>query len=448
MGAGYNLLLPFYWMSKEGTGLQVTHVSEVGLEYCKRMVRRELLQDNPEVEGIVRGIIARVKAEGDIALLELGRKFDNPDLASLEVDMSMCLTAYNNLDVDVRRALEKAAANIRDFHQAQRHESWMDVKRGRVVGQLIRPLSRVGVYIPGGTAAYPSTVLMTAIPARAAGVQEIVMCSPSAHPAVLAAAHIAGVDRIFLAGGAQAIAAMALGTETVPVVDKIVGPGNVFVNVAKKLLWGVVDMDMLAGPSEVCVLADSGADPECAAMDLLTQVEHDAECAGYLITPSLDFANRVLQTIEQRLEHLPRKFILKGALDAHGMVFITHDLEEACELANACAPEHLALMVRDPFATLGSISNAGAILMGDYSPQTLGDYWAGPSHTLPTSGTARFSSPLHTGTFVKKSSFIYFNPAELAACSTELTVLARAEGFEAHAQAVEARKNICIKDAQ
>ncbi len=426
--------------------MQVTYVSEVGLEHCKRMVRRELLQDNPAVESTVREIITRVKVEGDAALVDLGRKFDNPDLDSLEIDSSQCTAAYNDLDPALRNALELAAANIKQFHDMQQSQSWMNVKPGRVVGQVIRPLTRVGLYIPGGTAAYPSTVLMTAIPARAAGVGEIVMCSPTAHPAVLAAAHIAGVDRIFLAGGAQAIAAMALGTETIPVVDKIVGPGNVYVNIAKKMLWGVVDMDMLAGPSEVCVLADNGANPVCAAMDLLTQVEHDADCAGYLITDSAEFVTSVLTTIESQLQTLPRKAILKSALDSHGMIFVTRNLDEACELANACAPEHLALMVRDPFAYLGSITNAGAILMGDYSPQTLGDYYAGPSHTLPTSGTARFSSPLHTGTFIKKSSFIYYTPTELAKCGDLLTTLARAEGFEAHAQAVEARTQKSLED--
>ncbi len=428
--------------------MQVTYVSEMGLEHCKRMVRRELLQDNPEVEATVRAIISRVKAEGDSALLDLGRKFDDAKLVNLELDKTEFVAAYNALDTELRSALEKAAANIRAFHSAQRSESWMDVKPGRVVGQVIRPLRRAGLYIPGGTASYPSTVLMTAIPARAAGVEEVIMCSPSAHSAVLAAAHIAGVDRMFLVGGAQAIAAMALGTETVPVVDKIVGPGNVYVNIAKKMLWGVVDMDMLAGPSEVCVVADGDADPECAAMDLLTQVEHDVECAGYLITNSPEFAQRVLEAVGRRLSNLPRKSILESALNAHGMIFVTRDLKESCDLANACSPEHLALMVRDPFAVLGDITNAGAILMGNYSPQTLGDYWAGPSHTLPTSGTARFSSPLHTGTFIKKSSFIYYSESELSRCSSDLTTLARAEGFEAHAQAVEARSNTIAKDQQ
>jgi histidinol dehydrogenase len=338
--------------------------------------------------------------------------------------------------------------SIAAFHEKQRKTSWLDAQPDKITGQLIRPLECVGVYVPGGTAAYPSTVLMTAIPARTAGVREIVVCTPAQRDGavpdlVLFACKLAGVHRVFAVGGSQAVAALAFGTQTVPAVDKVVGPGNVYVNIAKKLLWGVVDIDMLAGPSEVCVVADSGANPVFAAMDLLTQAEHDIECAAYLITPSDEFARAAHDEIERRLPTLPRSAILREALDAHGAILVTESLDQAYDLANVCAPEHLALMVRNPFAALGRIKNAGAILLGDYSPQTLGDYMAGPSHTLPTSGTARFASPLHVDTFIKKSSFIYYTASALSEVSEPLISFAEAEGFGAHAMAVAARGCNC-----
>jgi histidinol dehydrogenase len=285
---------------------------------------------------------------------------------------------------------------------------------------------------------------MTVIPARVAGVPEIILCTPAqrdgkVNPLVLFAAKVAGVQRVFTVGGAQAVAAFAFGTESVPAVDKVVGPGNVYVNVAKKLLWGVVDIDMLAGPSEVCVVADEGANAVFAALDLLTQAEHDTEAAAFLITPSLEFAARVQFEIEEQLKRLSRRDILREALENNGAILVTESLAQAFDLANECAPEHLALMVRDPFAALGNIRNAGAVLLGDYTPQTLGDYLAGPSHTLPTSGTARFASPLHVDTFLKKSSFLYYGSSALAEVAPMLDAFARAEGFDAHAEAVVAR---------
>jgi histidinol dehydrogenase len=424
--------------------LRFIDVSKEGYDTACAALKRDTLQDNPRVEGIVREIIADVRTRGDEALLELGRKFDSPNLETIEIERSEWDAAEERIPDELKEAVRRSAINIAAFHDKQRKTSWLDAQPDKITGQLIRPLDRVGVYVPGGTAAYPSTVLMTAIPARTAGVREIVVCTPAQRDGavpdlVLFACKVAGVHRVFAVGGAQAIAAIAYGTKTVPAVDKVVGPGNVYVNVAKKLLWGVVDIDMLAGPSEVCVVADSEANPIFAAMDLLTQAEHDVECAAYLITPSAEFARAVQDEIERRLLTLPRSAILREALDLHGAVLVTGSLAQAFDLANVCAPEHLALMVRNPFAALGSIKNAGAILLGDYSPQTLGDYMAGPSHTLPTSGTARFASPLHVDTFVKKSSFIYYNAPALAQVSDPLIAFAEAEGFGAHAMAVAVR---------
>ncbi len=424
--------------------MRVYQVSETGIDEAYRILRRSNLQDNAEVETTVRDIIAQVRAYGDTALLELSRRFDSPLLADLEVSEEEWDRAEGLVPDAVKIAIQTSAANISAFHEKQKKTSWLDSQPDRVLGQLIRPLDRVGVYVPGGTASYPSTVLMTVVPAYTAGVREIVLCSPArkngtVDPLVLYAAKIAGVKRIFTIGGAQAVAAMAFGTKCVPAVDKIVGPGNVYVNVAKKLLWGVVDIDMLAGPSEVCVVADAGANPRFAALDMLTQAEHDTESAAFLITPSIELARLVEQEIDLQLQTLPRREILKKALDKSGAIIVSESMDQAFDLANAAAPEHLALMVRDPLAALGHIKNAGAVLMGDYSPQTLGDYMAGPSHTLPTSGTARFASPLHVDTFLKKSSFIYYTQSALRELAAPVTAFARAEGFEAHAAAVEAR---------
>lgn len=425
--------------------MRVISVANEGFEAACSALHRTTLQDNPRVEAIVREIVADVRARGDAALLELSRRFDCPNLDLLEVPAEEWRAAEANLTEEERSAVMESAANITSFHEKQRRNSWLDVQPDRITGQTVRPLERVGVYVPGGTAIYPSTVLMTAIPARVAGVSEIILCTPAqsdgkVSPLVLFAARIAGVNRIFSIGGSQAIAAMAFGTQTVPAVDKVVGPGNVYVNVAKKLLWGVVDIDMLAGPSEVCVVADEGANAAYAAMDMLTQAEHDAESAAFLITPSDRVARDVQSEIERQVAALPRRDILKESLERNGAVLITESLLQAYELANVCAPEHLALMVRDPFGALGHIRNAGAILMGDYTPQTLGDYLAGPSHTLPTSGTARFASPLHVETFLKKSSFIYYTSKALDEVAGSLMGFACAEGFDAHARAVAVRR--------
>lgn len=425
--------------------MRIIHVALEGYAAACAALRRETLQDSPRVESIVRDILADVRARGDGALLALSRQFDAPDLMALEVDRDTWEAGAAEVAPTLRNALERAAENIRAFHRQQLKTSWLDVQPGRIVGQTVRPLDRVGVYVPGGTAAYPSTALMAALPAAVAGVPEIVLCTPArrdgtVHPLVLLAAKHAGVRRLFTIGGAQAVAAMAYGTETVPVVDKIVGPGNVYVNVAKKMLWGVVDIDMLAGPSEVCVVADAGANPCFVALDLLTQAEHDPECAAFLITPSELLARSVDAEIESLLPQRLRRDMLRQALDARCAILVTESISQAYDLANVCAPEHLALMVRDPFAALGCIRNAGAVLLGDYTPQTLGDYLAGPSHTLPTSGTARFASPLHVDTFLKKSSFIHYTAEALEQVADALIALADAEGFETHAEAVRVRR--------
>ncbi|MCS6777487.1 MAG: histidinol dehydrogenase [Chloroherpetonaceae bacterium] len=425
--------------------MRILRVAQEGYAAAHAAVRRTNLQDNPQAEAIVRDIIADVRARGDAALLELSRRFDAPNLTALEVPRTLWLEAEAQIPTELREAVLTAAGNITQFHEKQKRTGWMDTRSGCIVGQLVRPLDRVGVYAPGGTAVYPSTVLMTAVPARVAGVPEIVLCTPArhdgtVHPLVLYAAQVAGVQRVFAVGGAQAIAALAFGTQTIPAVDKIVGPGNIYVNLAKKLLWGITDMDMLAGPSEVCVVADDAANPVFVAMDLLTQAEHDTEAAAFLITPSESLAARVQDAIERQLSLLSRREILRQSLNNNGVILITTSLEQALDLANICAPEHLSLMVRDPLSVLGRVRNAGAILLGEYTPQTLGDYLAGPSHTLPTSGTARFASPLHVDTFLKKSSIIYYTREALGTVAPLLETFARAEGFDAHATAVTARQ--------
>lgn len=419
-------------------------VAEQGYAEAEAALHRSPISVDPKVEETVRTIIDDVRARGDAALLELGRRFDSPDLAGIAVTPDEWEDGCARTPADLRETIDLAARNVAAFHRRQLRTTWMEAEEGRVVGQLVRALSHVGVYVPGGTASYASSVLMCAVPATVAGVPEVTLCSPCARnggvpPAVLYAARAAGVTRICKVGGAQAIAAMAFGTASVPAVDKIVGPGNVYVATAKRLLWGAVDMDMIAGPSEVCVVADETASPKFAAADMLTQAEHDPDCAAYLITTSAALAEAVRQELQAQMELLPRRDILRRALDRNGAIVVAETLEQALRLADACAPEHLALMVADPFALLGSIHNAGAILIGDYSPQTLGDYWAGPSHTLPTGGAARFSSPLHVDTFLKKSSFISYSRGALAAAAEHLERFAEAEGFQAHAEAVRIR---------
>lgn len=422
-------------------------VATDGYEAALKALRRELPEADSRLSNLVSGIIAEVRRRGDDALLELGRRFDAPDLESLVVTEAE-FEAVGRLGPAVRSALDASFDAVRSFHEAQRRTSWFRHDDGRVTGQILRPLGRVGIYVPGGRARYPSTVIMCGAPALAAGVPDVALCTPpardgSVHPAVLYAARLVGARAVYKIGGAQAVAALAYGTQTVPRVDKVVGPGNVYVCEAKRQLWGVTDMDMLAGPSEVCVVADSTASPAFAAADLVTQAEHDADCAAFLLTPDPRLAARVRGELEARVARLERSAIAGEALERNGALIITRDLDEAVALANACAPEHLALMVEHPEALLATVRNAGAVMLGSMTPQTAGDYIAGPSHTLPTGGSARFWSPLNVDTFTKKTSFMSFDADALGRAAPHMIALAEAEGLGGHADAVRVR----IRDA-
>ena len=393
----------------------------------------------------VSEILDRVRREGDAAVQYYTEKFDGGLPPAFEVDREEINDALTNADPAFVEALLNAQANIAAFHNRQKRESFIDPHPdGVILGQRIRGLHRVGLYVPGGTAAYPSSVLMNAIPAKIAGVEEIIMVTPPlkygrANPDILVAAAICGVDRVFLMGGAQAVAALAYGTETVPRVDKIVGPGNIYVATAKKLLYGTVDIDMIAGPSEILVLADESADPVYVAADLMSQAEHDRLASAILITTSEKLAEETVKELSRQMEHLSRKEIIDESLTNFGGIIVCDDMDTAVALANQVAPEHLELSVDNPFLYLGRIDNAGSVFMGHFSPEPLGDYYAGPNHVLPTSGTARFFSPLSVDTFTKKSSFIYYTKDALEAASGDIVTLAEKEGLTAHAGAVKVR---------
>ena len=403
------------------------------------------LRAEADVEAAVDSILADVRARGDEALLDYARRFDKAELASLEVSPGELEEAWRAADPLFRATLDQAAENIRNFHRRQLRENFVITDTpGVVLGQKITPLERVGIYVPGGTASYPSTVLMDAIPASLAGVSEIVMTTPpspdgSIAPAILAAAKAAGVTRIVKAGGAQAVAALAYGTETVPRVDKIVGPGNIYVATAKRKVYGLVDIDMIAGPSEILVLADNGCNPAWVAADLLSQAEHDKLASAVLVTDSRALAEAVSAELERQIPLLPRAAIARESIDANGKIILARDMAQAVEISNQIAPEHLEICVDDPFALLGEIKNAGSIFLGKNVPEALGDYFAGPNHTLPTSGTARFSSPLSVDDFIKKSSFIYYTREALGAVQEQVAGFARREGLDAHARSVEIR---------
>ena len=396
-----------------------------------------------EPEPAVRQIVNEVRNRGDAALLDYTLKFDGIKLTCLEISKQQIASAYQEVDKELVSALKLAAERIYSFHLAQRDNIWGRVM-GQRLGQLIRPLERVGVYVPGGTACYPSTVLMTAVPARVAGVREIILATPPRSngtvPApTLVAAAVAGVDRIFCVGGAQAIAALAFGTESVPRVDKICGPGNIFVTLAKKIVYGVVDIDGLQGPSEVLIIADETANPKYCAADLLAQAEHDPLASAILVTTSRWLADEVNQEVEQQLGSLPRKAIATESLETRGKIVVVTTVDEAIELANLYAPEHLCLMVDRAASYIDKVSNAGCIVAGNKSTVVLGDYVAGPSHVLPTGGTARFSSPLNVGDFIKFINLVTIDEASLRQLGQAASTIARAEGFEAHARAVEKR---------
>jgi histidinol dehydrogenase len=412
------------------------------------VLTRKSYGDDLQLEQKVAGIITKVKEEGDSALYELTENFDRVDLrqTGLKVRDEEIAAAYRAVDDEFLSALRQAKQNIYDFHAKQKRTSWLDPSEdGSLLGQLLLPLKRVGIYVPGGTAAYPSSVLMNAVPAVVAGVQEIVMVSPprsdgSLLPEVLVAAAEAGVTEIYRVGGAQAIAALAFGTEKISAVDKITGPGNIYVTLAKKQVFGTVDIDMLAGPSEILVLADESGRPEELAADLLSQAEHDRLASSILVSPDRRLLEQTVAEVERQLAELPREEIARASWETYGAAIWVKDLEEGMKLANQIAPEHFELVVKEPYNWLGKVRNAGAVFLGRFSPEPVGDYFAGPNHVLPTGGTARFYSPLNVDTFLKKISVISYSEEALRRDGQQIAQLARKEGLEAHARAVEVRK--------
>ena len=400
----------------------------------------------PDVEGVVAQIIANVIQNGDAALYDYAARFDKVQLTALEVTRQEIDEAFAAVEPEFLDILRAAAANIRAFHERQVRNSFLlNNTDGVVVGQKVTPIEKVGLYVPGGTAAYPSTVLMDSVPAKIAGCQEIVMVTPPGkdgrvNPVILAAARIAGVDRIFKVGGAQAVAALAYGTQSIPKVDKIVGPGNAYVAEAKKQVFGKVSIDMIAGPSEILVVADSTADPRFVAADLLSQAEHDKMASAVLVTDSYAFAEAVSRELEVQIPQLPRQEIARASIDNNGKIIVAEgNLMLAIDIANRIAPEHLELCVDNPFDYLDKVKHAGSIFMGKYCPEALGDYFAGPNHTLPTSGTARFSSPLSVDDFVKKTQFTYYTPDALEKVAQKVAYFAHKEGLDAHAKSAVIR---------
>lgn len=397
-----------------------------------------------DVSDIVADIIANVQKNGDQAVLEYCKRFDKAELESLEVTAAEIDEAVSLVEPKFLEILKTAAENIREFHSHQVRQGFKIEKDGTVTGQKITPIERVGLYVPGGTAAYPSTVLMDSIPAKIAGVREMCIVTPpnkngKVNPVILAAAKIAGVDRIFKVGGAQAIAALSYGTESIPKVDKIVGPGNAFVAEAKRQVFGLVAIDMIAGPSEILVIADSESNPENVAADLLSQAEHDRNASAVLVTDSESLANAVSNALEEQIPKLERKDIARESIDKNGKIIITDNILSAIEVSNEIAPEHLELQLDNPFEYLAAVKNAGSVFMGRYCPEALGDYYAGPNHTLPTSGTAKFSSPLSVDDFVKKTQFTYYTEAALEKVADDVAFFAAKEGLTAHAKSATIR---------
>ena len=390
----------------------------------------------------VQEIIAQVRSQGDRALFHYTRLFDKVDISSLEVTGEELEAALEQTDKALLSVLSSAAENIKAYHSRQKRTGFsFSPEPGVVLGQKIAPLEKVGIYVPGGTAAYPSTVLMTAIPAKIAGCGEIIMVSPpDIAPEILAAAKIAGVDRIFRVGGAQAIAALAYGTESIPRVDKIVGPGNAYVAEAKRQVFGQVAIDMIAGPSEILIIADEKSSPAHIAADMLSQAEHDRLASAVLITTSRSLAEQVQKELEAQVSRLPRKEIAQASLEGQGKIILAASIPQAMEISNRLAPEHLELMVENPMDYLDAIKNAGSVFLGRYCPEPVGDYWAGPNHTLPTGGTARFSSPLSVDDFVKKSQFTAYSQEALQKAGKKIAYFAQAEGLEAHARSITIRE--------
>ena len=413
-------------------------------EYLTKVRERSTNTDR-DVSAVVFEIIDNVRKNGDKAVEEYTIKFDGKAPEVFEVSREEIEKSIESCDKEFIGTIERAAANIRDFHTRQLQQSWLTAKdNGVILGQRIRGLERVGVYVPGGTAALSSSVLMNIIPAKIAGVKEIIMATPplkngKPNPDIMAAAKIAGVDRVFLMGGAQAIAALAYGTESVPKVDKIVGPGNIFVAAAKKLVYGTVDIDMIAGPSEILVLADETANPVFLAADLMSQAEHDKLASAILVTTSESIAEATVKELDRQMQSLSRKEIIDESLTNFGAIIVCDNMDKAIEMANSLAPEHLEVCCKSPMEYVGKLDNAGSVFLGNYSPEPLGDYFAGPNHVLPTSGTARFFSPLSVDSFIKKSSFIYYTESALRADRDDIVRFANTEGLTAHANSIIVR---------
>lgn len=419
------------------------------IEFLKEVEKRSS-ETNKKVEETVGEIIADVKANGDEAVKRYTVKFDCPDCTYYEVPQEVINDTLTESDPKLVDALLNCVQNITDFHQRQKQNGYMITNEdGSILGQRVRGLDRVGLYVPGGTAAYPSSVLMNAIPAKIAGVKEIIMVTPplkdgTPNKDILLAAALCGVDRIFMCGGAQAVAALAYGTEEIPKVSKIVGPGNIFVATAKKMLYGIVDIDMIAGPSEILVIADKTANPKYAAADLMSQAEHDKLASAILITTSEQVADDTIKEIERQSKELSRKEIIDYSLDNYGAVIIANDMMQACDIANRLAPEHLEVMAENPLEYIGKLDNVGSLFLGQYAPEPLGDYYAGPNHVLPTSGTARFFSPLSVDSFIKKSSYIYYTEQALNEAADDIILVAEIERLTAHANSIRVRaEDIC-----
>lgn len=444
--------------------MRIINVKDMGLEAVEKLLKKpafdqvelnsRIREANKKLFGadltaaeIVDRIVGDVRRDGDEAVIKYTKLIDRTEFTPEEfvVTEAEYEAAYQEADPAVVESLRKAAENVRRYHQEQKPNSWMTYRdKGSILGQSVIPLDRVGIYVPGGTAAYPSSVIMNAMPAVVAGVKEIIMMVPpkngKINPYVLVAAKEAGVSKIFKIGGAQAIAAMAFGTETIPRVDKITGPGNIFVTLAKKAVYGHCDIDMLAGPSEILIVADKTADPAYTAADMLSQAEHDMLASSIVITDSPELAEKVAAEAEKQLKVLPREEITRASLDRNGMIIITEDIMQAVELANVSAPEHMEVLTEQPFQLLPYIRHAGAVFLGAYSPEPLGDYFAGPNHVLPTGGTARYYSVLNVETFMKRTSIISYTQEQLDAVSDDVIRLAEAEGLQAHANAVKLRK--------
>lgn len=427
--------------------LEIIEVNQSNeIDYIKKIKSRQE-EVNADVTKVVTEIIEDVKVNGDEAIKKYTLKFDGELPDCIEVSRDEINDAMTEADGDFVMALLNAMENISEFHNRQKTQSFIDLKEnGVTLGQKVRGLNRVGLYVPGGTASYPSSVLMNAVPAKIAGVKEIIMVTPpmkngKANPDILVAAGIVGIDRVFLLGGAQAVAGLSFGTETIPKVDKIVGPGNIYVATAKKLLYGVVDIDMIAGPSEILIIADENSNPAYIAADLMSQAEHDVLASSILVTTSKDIATKVNEEINRQIKDLSRAEIIEKSLKDYGACFVCDDIDTAIELSNELAPEHLEVMLENPMQYLGRLDNAGSIFLGDYSPEPLGDYYAGPNHVLPTSGTARFFSPLSVDSFIKRTSFIYYTQDALLNAHDDIVTIAEREALTAHANSIKIRKD-------